>query len=444
MQAQSASAANAKLLRLKALKIYRSAASIDDPAKKGGLYFRVNLLLEEIFHRYPDSLTAIRFRRGRSRIDVEAVGKAAAEWARRYPKQAAALKKGAKKRRVAKESGPSAFRPVTGRITKSKPVRQKTPPSNGVDSRDTPTAAPDDGSAKPQRATNLNFPSFFNRKGQFDPAKVTPVDPFTARKMTTTQLVKKLERSVVKIAFVAVGNGKFVFIDLGTGFFITPRHVMTNAHIAEAESDVRKKYGLGGFFLIISRHVRMHQAKLLSIARRDTSLRIDAALLEVEGYRNQTFLDFAFQVEKGERISMGGFPGRAMQQGRADSELKRLVEQKVTDIPDYAIPELLFETGVLSRIYTEIDSRARTLQYSIETSGGNSGSPVVNACGEIVGLHYSGTRAFLDLKKVSKNKVMAVGDTSKYNSAVALSELIDYLRRKSVPYRQRSRPCQVG
>ena len=70
--------------------------------------------------------------------------------------------------------------------------------------------------------------------------------------------------------------------------------------------------------------------------------------------------------------------------------------------------------------------------------------PIVNACAEIVGLHYAGTRAFLDVTKTKSGDLVAQGDTSKYNSAVAAEEVITFLDRIDIRFRKAAGRCQVG
>ncbi len=123
-------------------------------------------------------------------------------------------------------------------------------------------------------------------------------------------------------------------------------------------------------------------------------------------------------------------------------ELQRFINRgRKPPLPEGAIPGIRVDDGRLSNKFRHLRSKALNLQYSMETTGGNSGSPIVNACAEVIGLHYTGSRAKL---KLDKSGTYAVGDTSKYNQAVASSEVIDFLSRAGVPFTNSNDRCQVG
>jgi len=68
-------------------------------------------------------------------------------------------------------------------------------------------------------------------------------------------------------------------------------------------------------------------------------------------------------------------------------------------------------------------SGLENVQEGVDTAGGNSGSPLVNQCGDVVALRYSGSVA--EVKVSGKD---ATVDTSKYNFAISDREVTKFLK----------------
>ena len=61
------------------------------------------------------------------------------------------------------------------------------------------------------------------------------------------------------------------------------------------------------------------------------------------------------------------------------------------ELPDRSqLPTAVTNEGRINNIIEDVESKAANLQYTMITGPGNSGSPIVDACGDLVGLHYSG------------------------------------------------------
>jgi len=97
------------------------------------------------------------------------------------------------------------------------------------------------------------------------------------------------------------------------------------------------------------------------------------------------------------RISYGKVEGYRPADGieyRYYTTLDGIMEKVSPKIPDYQVPEklnTLFVTKKYGR-YADTDGRLRTcFLASNHTTGGNSGSPVINARGELVGLNFDRT-----------------------------------------------------
>ena len=52
------------------------------------------------------------------------------------------------------------------------------------------------------------------------------------------------------------------------------------------------------------------------------------------------------------------------------------------------MPNVKFDFGFVQSVFVNADTGIENLQNGVNTSGGNSGSPIVNRCGAIVAQHY--------------------------------------------------------
>lgn len=426
---------SAKLLAADAARVYATAGDLSEPAR-GEAYYRILSIVDMIRRRHPSSIEAAVLKTGRVlntpiRIDaIEAEGRA---WAERNPAAArdlaALVAENASAGRPTDDSGESTAQP------KDDPPGQG--PGQGVVARldDQTRAIRVPPPARNRLMLGTNPPAADNQ-----PRVVAP-----ALKVSRSEVFSRLGRSVVLILYVATQKDELFVMGTGTGFFIAPGRILTNAHVAAMQSETWDKYKAEGFFLILNNHAGLREARVLTIANRDTSMNIDAAILEPVGYSSPDYLSFAADVQVGEWIAIGGFPGKATDVDAAMTDLVEFIERRHTPpLPEKSIPTLRVDDGILSNKYVNRESRALTLQYSMETTGGNSGSPIVNACGQVVGLHYSGTREIAKVQKSNSGDYYVAVDAAKYNSAVSSKELRYFFDRIGLKVRFSDDPCQVG
>ena len=93
------------------------------------------------------------------------------------------------------------------------------------------------------------------------------------------------------------------------------------------------------------------------------------------------------------------------------------------------LPTALVNEGRINNFITDAITSAVELQYAMVTAPGNSGSPVVNACGEIVGLHHSGGAKAAEIK---------------FNGAVHARYVVTYLGMVGVTPSLATAPCTAG
>ena len=134
----------------------------------------------------------------------------------------------------------------------------------------------------------------------------------------------------------------------GTGFFIAPNgYLVTNAHVIDEYENIS----------IRTQNRRLLTATVIAIDKER-----DLALLKVEGKYTPLRVDQTGRVSKGQRVMAIGYPQPTIQGS----------ESKVTD-------------GVISS-FTGLRNDDNWFQISVPIQGGNSGGPLINENGDVIGV----------------------------------------------------------
>ena len=235
-----------------------------------------------------------------------------------------------------------------------------------------------------------------------------------------TDVVNNIRSSVYWIGYTAKpqGDTRYSITFVGTGFAVSPTNIVTNYHVGSAvnagfaniRSDLEptmiavqaetRVYGDGTFFIggvsersllgiwhpSYDRTVFSPDIAIFSAKRVDGSsvLYTDDVYTGGLDYLNLVTLNQAMDLEVGDEIAVLGFPG--------------LLETESS--PYELVPTPTFKSGTISAIRSfenqGFDSNwkrallGKFIQHDIETSPGNSGSPLVNKRGQVVAIHNSG------------------------------------------------------
>lgn len=245
---------------------------------------------------------------------------------------------------------------------------QPQPPAPQIVTNETsvPTAAP--GLSTPQTTTSAAVPNPAVPNTSVAPAApaspAAPAASAASRGISgTKQVVQMVEPSVVKIEVPGIGLGSGFVLD-NQGTIATNYHVIEGAKTATATflSD-KSTFNVEGFLVV--------------------SPGKDLAILKIQpgGRALQSLPLAASRPEKGDSVLAFGAP-KGFEGSVSDGIISSV--RSGSDIRD------LLMGGSKQDIYTEVlgyDQDAVWLQTTAPISGGNSGGPLVNLKGEVVGLN---------------------------------------------------------
>lgn len=163
--------------------------------------------------------------------------------------------------------------------------------------------------------------------------------------------------------FILVPRGKG--LSLGTGFFIADGLVVTNRHVVG---------GKGNEALITNKTLgRILKARVVASALAER----DYAVLSTESVDSIIPLKFNLKVKRGDRVGTWGYPSFVIE---GDPKLQALFVEGDLSVA----PEVVFTSGEVSAIH---ETEPPRIIHTAVISQGNSGGPLVNEQGEVLGIN---------------------------------------------------------
>lgn len=235
-----------------------------------------------------------------------------------------------------------------------------------------------------------------------DPTHVPAGNPFT--EMTVAQLenmntfrekkyLRRLENYTKSLTvFVDDGTGGH-----GTGFFIADNIIMTNAHVVSfLDNDLRAKVRKTVF--VVNELIGKQRGEVIYVASPPKAYKydcnnnkichnyyiagLDVALIQLHKYRSPHKLTISSSPERGDNIFVWGYPGANTLD--KDRNYQRYKEGLAT------APSITIAKGGIQSLLPAKNNGLELLQHSAKVEGGNSGSPILNMCGHVVGIHFAG------------------------------------------------------
>ncbi|RVT43255.1 S1C family serine protease [Sphingobium algorifonticola] len=212
-------------------------------------------------------------------------------------------------------------------------------------------------------------------------------------------------RSVVRVALVASNGAQAYFVGHGSGLVVAPDKVLTNAHVVELARD-EKDIVIG---IVPSEGKKSYGGRIIAYSPGN-----DLALIQMEDGRLPPGSFYAGAIADGQHVTAIGYPGtvdRAQGLG-----LKDMVE-----------PMIAVKTG--GNISSGRSGKAfDTLLHTAPLASGNSGGPLVDDCGRVLGLNSFGS--------------ISDGNDAEFGFAVSNREIASFLRQAGVTFLRTSAPCR--
>jgi S1-C subfamily serine protease len=200
--------------------------------------------------------------------------------------------------------------------------------------------------------------------------------------------------------------------DTGSGFFVTPDTIITNHHVIEKSTTPK--------VIVVGRGT--DGPRLARVAAKVTGKGAharDYAILKVEGTPSSVILPLTTVVNELDSVVAAGFPGLLLDN---DLNYRALAGGDMSALPNLA----LSQGSIMAR--QNRDRGLATLAHSAAISGGNSGGPLVDTCGRVVGIN-----TFINV---------SVEQGTNAGFALAATDIMSYLKEVGVPFTRSDTPCQ--
>ena len=218
--------------------------------------------------------------------------------------------------------------------------------------------------------------------------------------------IRAASRSVVRVAVFDEVDGTRKMIGHGSGLVIAPDKIITNAHVVE-----ESLYNEGITFRIVpSQGSESYLATVIKWSPEN-----DLALLQLEkGARLTPASLLSGMIEDGSDVFAIGYP--------ANVDIAMQLDESETMRPQSPVKT----RGTISagRSAKAFD----TILHTAPIAPGNSGGPMVDSCGRVVGINSFGS--------------VAENGGSEFYFAISMKELTAFLRAQKVSYNSVSGPCR--
>ncbi|MDD4701825.1 MAG: serine protease [Desulfovibrio sp.] len=259
--------------------------------------------------------------------------------------------------------------------------------------RQLPLLSPPAGVVWPPLAGNTGKPDGILPDASGATARPAPTTPQASQPAVAPQGFAALMEQATVLVLALRQEG----LSMGSGFYVAPGYVVTNAHVVGAADKAAVVNKATGAPL---------SARVVQSVQSDGR---DFAILAVDGGPAITPLALTNDVWRTERVSAWGFPGAVTND---DPQFTALLNGNAT-----AAPEVVYTDGVVSVI---LERKPALIVHTATVSQGNSGGPLVNDNGEVVGI----------------NTFIKLDDESYRQSSLAIvsASLAEFLRSAGVPF----------
>lgn len=184
---------------------------------------------------------------------------------------------------------------------------------------------------------------------------------------------------------------------LGSGFAISNKRIMTNAHVVNGLVELAEKYGTEGYSFVAVRDGgrvnHEHSFELDSFAihpeyNSENQYTYDFAVVKIKSGNISDYCvieneEKLYTIKEGDEIYTIGFPGETGDQNTIQS-IATYKNGSVSALRPFN------QNSTASNQYTNV-----VIQHNLNTTGGTSGSPIFNRYGKVIGINCSAEFEFI-------------------------------------------------
>lgn len=198
---------------------------------------------------------------------------------------------------------------------------------------------------------------------------------------------------------------------IGTGFFVSPKTIVTNFHVVEKADPSR-------IFVLNGKLGSLQKATLRTHTENSQIGSADLAILEIAAEKPVSYLPLAESIARLDNVVAAGYPAFILE---TDQGFKNLREGD-----SHAIPQMAVTQGVVTVIHQTAPGTS-VIAHTAGISPGNSGGPLVDSCGRVVGVN-----TFLRADRETANRV---------NYSLHTDTVQAFLQEKNVSFQKATGPC---
>jgi len=213
-------------------------------------------------------------------------------------------------------------------------------------------------------------------------------------------------RGVVRIVIFATKGNESYFVGHGTGFAVAPDKVLTNAHVVELLR-TEPNLVLG---IIPSQGTKSYGGKLIAYSPGN-----DLALIQLKEGRLPPVTFFSGAVADGQHVTAIGYPGA----------VDRAQGLDLNEMTQPLAPVKTSGTVSMGRASHDFD----TLLHTAPMAQGNSGGPLIDDCGRVLGVNSFGSEA-------------ESSADAEFGFAISNREAGSFLRQAGVSFQRTTVPCR--
>jgi len=223
--------------------------------------------------------------------------------------------------------------------------------------------------------------------------------------LADSQDIAAASRNVVRVALVATKDDSAYFVGHGSGVVVAPDKVLTNAHVVELTRQ-EPNIIIG---VIPAEGTKSYGARVIAYSPGN-----DLALIQITGGRLSPATFFAGAPQDGQDVVAIGYPGN----------VDRAQGMNLADIIQPMSPVKTSGNISSGRSSKQFD----TILHTAPMAEGNSGGPLVDTCGRVLGINSFGS--------------MSDGNDAEYGFAVSDREIASFLRQAGVQPQRTIVPCR--